>query len=104
MAISRALVTLVPILAIVPASAAWAGHGLFQRPQPSAAVVPAGPQPYVAYRPVYPMVRGKALVLSSYAGSNYPSVAPGAAVTPTEFRALTGRPLVPAWFGLGAGR
>jgi hypothetical protein len=45
----------------------------------------------VAYRPVIPFLRPKTLTLSSYAGANYPSVLPGAALTPAEFRALTGR-------------
>ena len=36
-------------------------------------------------------------------GANYPSVAPGAVVTPTDFRTLTGRPVRRSWFGSGTG-
>jgi hypothetical protein len=75
-----------------------------------APVVVAAPQlqpqpqvkPYYAYRPVYAVPGTRPLYLSNYAGANYPSLRPDAAVTPTEFRALTGsqRRRRWNWFGL----
>jgi hypothetical protein len=103
------IVSLSLVLAVLPACSASAGHGFFRRPQGDALVVtpPAATQPYVAYRPVYPLPGTKPLYLSNYAGSNYPSIAPGAALTPTDFRVLMGRPVPvrPAnrWGGFGAG-
>lgn len=67
---------------------------------PAAAATPV--KPYYAYRPVYRVPGTRPLYLSNYAGANYPSRSPGAAVTPTEFRVLTGRDQRPRWnwFGL----
>ena len=39
---------------------------------------------------IYPFFRPKTFTLSTYAGANF-SVLPGAALTPTDFRYLTGR-------------
>src|SRR4051812_2893629 len=93
-----AIASLGLVLALLPACSASAGHNVFRR-QPSDAAVPSGQaaQPYVAYRPAYPVRGTKALYLSNYAGANYPSVAPGAVVSPTDFRVLTGRPVRPWW-------
>ena len=96
-----AIVSLSLVLAVVPACNASAGHGFLQRPAGEALVVPQ--PPYVAYRPVYPAPSCKPFFLSSYAGANYPSTAPGAVLTPTDFRVLTGRAHRPLWGGLGAG-
>ena len=98
-----AMMSLSLVLTVLPASSASAGGGLFRRPSSDAVVVPAQPQPYVAYRPVYPVPGTKPLYLSSYAGANYPSNAPGAVMTPTDFRVLTGRPPRPRWGWFGAG-
>jgi hypothetical protein len=102
-----AIVSLFLVLAVVPAGGAKAGHGLFQHPTNTGDVVasPAQPQarPYVVYRPAYPIPGTKPLYLSNYAGANYPSRAPGAALTPAEFRMRTGRPSRPRWGWLGAG-
>ena len=98
-----AIVSLSLVLAVVPASRASAGHGLLHQPQGNAVVVPGQPRPYYVYRPAYPVPGTKPLTLSNYAGANYPSRAQGAAVTPTEFRVLTGRPVRPFWGGNGAG-
>jgi hypothetical protein len=98
-------VTLCLVLIGSMASTAAAGHGPIS-PQETAVVVapvPAPPRPYFAYRPVYPVPGTKPLYLSSYAGANYPSVAPSAAITPAEFRLLTGRKVRPAWFVFGRG-
>jgi hypothetical protein len=88
------------VLAFVPACTASAGHGLV--PPPAGAGVCVPPAPYVSYRPIYP-APGRTLVLSSYAGSNYPSRLPGAVLTPTDFRILTGKPVRQraGWFGHG---
>jgi hypothetical protein len=95
-----AIVSLSLVLAVVPACNASAGHGILRPPAGEAIVMP--PAPYVAYRPAFPLPRSKPLVLSSYAGYNYPSRAPGAVVTPTDFRVLTGKPARPhrGWFGM----
>jgi hypothetical protein len=84
------------ILAGLPACNSSGGHGLLHREPGGVAVVPAPqplpqPPPYVAYRPAFPLFRPKTFTLSNYAGANYPSVVPGAALTPTDFRALGGR-------------
>ena len=108
-----ASVSLALVLATLPACSASAGPGLL-RQQSGVTVVPTPeplpqPMPYVAYRPALtrPVVqrffRPKTFTLSNYAGANYPSVAPGAVVTPTDFRMLTGRPARRSWFGSGAG-
>jgi hypothetical protein len=96
------------LLVTLPACSASAGPGLLRRQPSGVTVVPTPeplpqPPPYVAYRPVLPFFRPKTFTLSNYAGANYPSVAPGAVVTPTNFRALTGRPVRRSWFGSGAG-
>jgi hypothetical protein len=100
-----AVVSLSLVLAVVPACTASAGHGLFRRPAGNTVVVAPQPQaaPYVAYRPVFPVPGTKPLFLNNYAGANYPSVAPGAVLTPTDFRMLTGRSAQPhrSWFGSG---
>jgi len=104
-----ASVSLGLLLVTLPACSASAGPGLLRRQQSGVTVVPTPeplpqPPPYVAYRPVLPpFFRPKTFTLSNYAGANYPSVAPGAVVTPTDFRTLTGRPLRRSWFGSGAG-
>jgi hypothetical protein len=79
----------------LPACSTTDGHGLFHRSAGGVAVTPAPqplppPPPYVAYRPAFPLFRPKTFTLSNYAGANYPSVLPGAAVSPTDFRAMTG--------------
>jgi hypothetical protein len=86
------------ILAGLPACNAPAGngHGLLRRAPGGVTVVPAPqplpqPPPYITYRPAFPLFRPKTFTLSNYAGANYPSVLPGAVLTPSEFRALTGR-------------
>ena len=84
------------ILTGLPACNAPAGQGLLRREPGGVTVVPAPqplpqPPPYVAYRPAFPLFRPKTFTLSNYAGANYPSVLPGAVVTPSEFRVLTGR-------------
>jgi hypothetical protein len=89
------------VLAAVPACNASAGHALLRKPGQGGVAV--SPSPYVAYRPAYEVPGTKPLYLSSYAGSNYPSVAPGAVVTPTAFRAMTGKPARPRWFPFGGG-
>jgi hypothetical protein len=101
-----ASVSLALLLVTLPACNASAGLGLLRRQ--SVTVVPTPqplpqPPPYVAYRPVLPFFRPKTFTLSNYAGANYPSVAPGAVVTPTDFRAMTGRPARWSWFGSGPG-
>ena len=100
-----ASLSLALVLVTLPACSATAGGGLLHR-QPSGVTVVPSPEPlpqppgYVAYRPIYSqLMKPKAWTLSSYAGANYPSVAPGAVVTPTEFRMLTGRPARMSWFG-----
>jgi hypothetical protein len=96
-----AIVSLSLVLAVVPACSASAGHGLLRSPAAGAVAVP--PAPYVAYRPVYPAPARRPLFLSSYAGAVYPSNLPGAALTPTDFRVLTGKPARPhrGWLGTG---
>jgi hypothetical protein len=100
-----AVVNLSLVLSVVPACTASAGHGLFRRPAGNAVAVapPTQAAPYVAYRPAFPVPGTKPLFLNNYAGANYPSVAPGALLTPTDFRVLTGRPARPhrGWFGSG---
>jgi hypothetical protein len=91
-------------VSVAPALPASAGEGLFRRSQNDTVVMPAVPvvpaQTYVADRPVVSrLLAPKQLTLSNYAGANYPSAAPGAAITPTEFRLRTGRPVRPRWFG-----
>lgn len=104
-----AIVSLALLLLTLPACSASGGPGLLRRQQSGVTVVPTPeplpqPPPYVAYRPVLTQFfRPKTFTLSNYAGANYPSVAPGAVVTPTDFRTLTGRPLRRSWFGSGTG-
>jgi hypothetical protein len=82
-------VGLAAVLCALPACATPPGPG-------GVRVVPAPeplPQPpgYIAYRPIYSrLLQPKTLTLSNYAGANYPTVAPGAMLTPTWFGALTG--------------
>jgi hypothetical protein len=94
-------------LTVLPVCPALAGEGLFGRFQSDAVVVPAAPavpaQAYVASRPVSRLWAPKQLTLGNYAGANYPSVAPGAALTPTEFRMRTARPGRLRWFGVDQG-
>jgi hypothetical protein len=84
------------ILAGLPACKSPAGPGLAPGQPGGVAVVPApeplpARPPYIAYRPAFSrLFRPKAFTLSNYAGANYPSVAPGAALSPTDFRVLTG--------------
>jgi hypothetical protein len=96
-------VTLSLVLIGSMASTAAAGHGFPAGQETAVVVAPAPPRPYFAYRPVYPVPGTKPIFLSSYAGANYPSVAPSAAITPTEFRLLTGRKVRPTWFVFGRG-
>jgi hypothetical protein len=96
-----AIMSLFLIMALIPACSASAGHGLVRRPPAEAVVVP--PTPYVAFRPAYPVNVNRPLFLGGYAGANYPSNVPGAVVTPTEFRMLTGKPTWPHWSWFGAG-
>jgi hypothetical protein len=96
-----AIVCLSLVLAVLPACNASAGHGFLKRPAGEAVVVP--PVPYVAYRPAFPVRAARPLVLSSYAGYNYPSRLPGAVITPTDFRVLTGKPARPHWGWFGNG-
>ena len=104
-----ASVSLAVVLVTLPACSASAGPGLLRRQPSGVTVVPSPeplpqPPPYVAYRPIYSwFLRPRTYTLSSYAGANYPSVAPGAVVTPTDFRAMTGRPAWGHWFGSGTG-
>lgn len=104
-----AILSLSLLLAVVPACSASAGHGrglgLLRRPAGNAVVVTPGPQdqPYVSYRPVYPVPGTKPLFLNNYAGANYPSVARGAVLTPTTFRTLKGRPARPGRRGFRTG-
>ena len=91
-----ASVSLFFLLAALPACSSSGGPGLLRRGQSGVTVVPAPqplpqPPPYTAFRPIYPFFRPKTFTLSTYAGANYPSVLPGAALTPTDFRYLTGR-------------
>jgi hypothetical protein len=84
------------ILAGLPACSTPGGHGLLRKEPGGVTVVPAPqplpqPPPYIAYRPAFPLFRPKTFTLSNYAGANYPSVLPGAVLTPSEFRVLTGR-------------
>jgi hypothetical protein len=72
------------ILAGLPACNAPGGHGLLHR-DGGVTVVPAPeplPQrpPYFASRPAFPLFRPKTFTLSNYAGANYPTVIPRAAV------------------------
>jgi hypothetical protein len=96
-----AIVCLSLLLSVVPACNASAGHGFLRRPAEGPVVVP--PPPYVAYRPTFPVPGSKPFFLSSYAGSYYPSNVPGAALTPTDFRILTGKPVRPHWGWFGSG-
>ena len=89
------------VLSVVPACTASAGHGFLRRPGSADGAAPQAP--YIAYRPVFPAPVRKPFVLSNYAGYNYPSNLPGAVVTPTDFRILTGKAVAPqhGWFGSG---
>jgi hypothetical protein len=99
-------------LTVLPAYTATAADGL-SAGSPSVATAtaatataaPCPPQapPYVVYRPILSrLLTPKTLTLANYAGANYPSARPGAVVTPTEFRALTGRPRR-GWHGFSSG-
>jgi hypothetical protein len=96
-----ASVSLLCVSAGMAGCTATATPGLLRQEQGGVTVVPApqplpAPPPYVAYRPIYSrLLQPKTLVLGNYAGANYPSIAPGAVLTPTDFRVLTGRAVQP---------
>ena len=99
-----AIASLGLVLALLPACSASAGHGLFRRPpERRGGAVGPGRSPTSPIAPRIPCRGPRRSYLSNYAGANYPSVAPGAVVSPTDFRVLTGRPVRPWWAGLGQG-
>src|SRR4051812_15538433 len=59
------MLSLSMILAVVPACTASAGHGVRRAPAGGAVVSPQGTQPYIAYRPAYPVPGTKPLFLSN---------------------------------------
>jgi hypothetical protein len=89
--VRRATAVLAGLLVLCSTGTAQAGLGWLRRGTPEEVV--ASQQGYVVNRPVLSrLAMPKPVYLSNYAGVYYPSRAPGSPLTPTTFRAMTGRP------------